>query len=68
MAEDGDVFAFYLPGKDASAKPVLGAGEFVTAFADRPEVKAFQTYMSSDTWANIKAKLGRQLWSAPTRA
>src|SRR5690349_17656248 len=53
VAEDGDVFAFYLPGKDANAKPVLGGGEFVTAFADRPEVKAFLTYMSSDTWANI---------------
>jgi len=57
VAEDGDIFAFYLPGKDAATKPVLGAGEFVVAFADRPEVKAFQTYLSSDTWANIKAKL-----------
>jgi alpha-glucoside transport system substrate-binding protein len=58
VAEDGDVFAFYLPGNDATSKPVLGAGEFVVAFADRPEVKAFQTYLSSDTWANIKAKQG----------
>jgi alpha-glucoside transport system substrate-binding protein len=57
VAEDGDVFAFYLPAKDTTSKPVLGAGEFVLAFADRPEVKAFQTYLSSDTWANIKAKL-----------
>jgi alpha-glucoside transport system substrate-binding protein len=57
VAEDGDVFAFYLPGKDAATKPVLGAGEFVVAFADRPEVKAFQTYLSSDVWANTKAKL-----------
>jgi len=57
VAEDGDVFAFYLPGQDAASKPVLGAGEFVVAFADRPEVKAFQTYLSSDTWANTKAKL-----------
>jgi len=57
VAEDGDVFAFYLPGKDATNKPVLGAGEFVVAFADRPEVKAFQTYLSTDVWANTKAKL-----------
>ncbi|WP_250008060.1 ABC transporter substrate-binding protein [Actinoplanes sp. M2I2] len=57
VAEDGDVFAFYLPGPDANTKPVLGAGEFVVAFADRPEVKAFQTYLSSDVWANTKAKL-----------
>ncbi|BBH70934.1 alpha-glucoside ABC transporter substrate-binding protein [Actinoplanes sp. OR16] len=57
IAEDGDIYAFYLPGQDASSKPVLGGGEFVLAFADRPEVKAFQTYLSSDTWANTKAKL-----------
>ena len=57
VAEDGDIFAFYLPGKDATSKPVLGGGEFVVAFNDRPEVKAFQTYLSTDTWANIKAKL-----------
>jgi alpha-glucoside transport system substrate-binding protein len=57
ISADGDIFAFYLPGKDASAKPVLGAGEFTIAFADRPEVKAFQTYLSSPEWANIKAKL-----------
>ena len=54
VAQDGDVFAFYLPGVDASAKPVLGGGEFNIAFSDRPEVKAFQTFLSTDTWANIK--------------
>jgi alpha-glucoside transport system substrate-binding protein len=64
VAEDGDVFAFFLPGKSATDKPVLGGGEFVTAFADRPEVKAFQTYMSSDTWANVKSKLGGTVVSA----
>ena len=57
VAEDGDVFAFYLPGKDANTKPVLGGGEFVLAFANRPEVQAFQTYLSTDTWANEKAKI-----------
>jgi alpha-glucoside transport system substrate-binding protein len=56
VAPDGDVYAFYLPAKDTSTKPVLGAGEFVLAFNDRPEVKAFQTFLSSDTWANAKAK------------
>ena len=46
VAEDGDVFAFYLPPIDErSGKPVLGGGEFVAAFADRPEVQAFQTYL-----------------------
>jgi alpha-glucoside transport system substrate-binding protein len=56
VAEDGDVYAFYLPAKDTSTKPVLGAGEFVVAFRDAPEVKAFQTFLSTDTWANAKAK------------
>ncbi|MET0789504.1 MAG: ABC transporter substrate-binding protein [Cellulomonas sp.] len=56
VAEDGDVFAFYLPGVAADDHPVLGAGEFVTAFSDRPEVQALQTFWSTDTWANIKAK------------
>ncbi|HST86004.1 MAG TPA: ABC transporter substrate-binding protein [Kineosporiaceae bacterium] len=57
VAQDGDVFAFYLPGKTADEKPVLGAGEFTTAFASRPEVKAFQTWLTTDTYANIRAKL-----------
>ena len=35
VAEDGDVFAFYLPTmSDDFGKPVLGGGEFVTAFSD----------------------------------
>ena len=57
VSEDGDVFAFYLPpmGTDFG-KPVLGGGEFVAAFSDKPEVQAFQTYLSTDVWANEKAK------------
>ncbi len=46
VAPDGDVFAFYLPAKDATTKPVLGAGEFILAFSNKPEVQAFQTYLS----------------------
>lgn len=57
IAQDGDVYAFYLPGTDTDTKPVLGGGEFVLAFSNRPEVQAFQTYLSSDTWANVKARL-----------
>ncbi|MFC7545764.1 ABC transporter substrate-binding protein [Plantactinospora sp. GCM10030261] len=64
VAEDGDVFAFYLPGKTAEDKPLLGGGEFVVAFADRPEVKAFQTYLSTDYWANAKAKVSQGWVSA----
>lgn len=55
IGEDGDVFAFYLPPISEDNRPVLGGGEFVAAFADRPEVAAFQTFLSSDTWANEKA-------------
>ena len=56
IGPDGDVWAFYLPAMDESTKPVLTAGELTTAFADRPEVKAFQTYLSSTEWANERAK------------
>jgi alpha-glucoside transport system substrate-binding protein len=59
IAEDGDVFAFYLPQIKADIPtPIVGGGEFVTAFADRPEVQAFQTYLSSDTFASLKVKGG----------
>lgn len=62
VAEDGDVYAFYLPGQSADDKPLLGGGEFVTAFADRPEVQAFQAYLSSPEWANAKAAATGQGW------
>jgi len=60
VAEDGDVFAFYLPEMDAAVAPtpVVGGGEFVTAFADRPEVQAVQAYLSSADFATSKAGLG----------
>ncbi|QOC90626.1 ABC transporter substrate-binding protein [Micromonospora craniellae] len=59
VAEDGDVFAFYFPAIDpARGKPVLGGGEFVTAFSDRPEVQAVQTYLASGEHANSRAKIG----------
>jgi alpha-glucoside transport system substrate-binding protein len=63
VAEDGDVYAFYLPPiSDEFGKPVLGGGEFVAAFADRPEVQAFQTYLASAEWANEKAKVSGPGW------
>jgi len=58
VAEDGDVFAFYLPGETEADKPVLGAGEFLLAFREAPEVQAFQTFVASDTWATLAAKGG----------
>ena len=57
VAEDGDVFAFYLPQIDeaVAANPVVGGGEFTTAFSDRPEVQAVQTYLSSPEYATARA-------------
>ncbi|MEU3169109.1 ABC transporter substrate-binding protein [Streptosporangium sp. NPDC006930] len=57
VAEDGDVFAFYLPGNDPAKKPVLGAGEFVVAFTDRPEVQAVQAYLASAEFPAARMKL-----------
>jgi len=56
VGEDGDVWAFYLPGKTTDVKPVLGGGEFAAAFRDAPEVAAFQAYLTSPEWSNNKAK------------
>ena len=55
VAEDGEAWAFPLPSVDPT-KPgtILVGGEFVAAFTDRPEVQAFQAYMSSAEWANDK--------------
>ncbi|MFM8156045.1 MAG: ABC transporter substrate-binding protein [Actinomycetes bacterium] len=60
IAPDGDVFAFYLPAIDdaVAANPVVGGGEFVTAFSDRPEVAAAQTFLSSAEFATAKVALG----------
>ncbi|MDR1633618.1 MAG: ABC transporter substrate-binding protein [Bifidobacteriaceae bacterium] len=63
VAEGGDVWAFYLPSNDPSRKPILGGGDFVAAFADRPEVVAFQTFLSSPEWANAKAKVTEGGWT-----
>ncbi|MFC6354565.1 ABC transporter substrate-binding protein [Luethyella okanaganae] len=58
VAPDGDVWAFLLPGEKAGANAVTGGGEIVAAFSDAKEVAAVQTYLSSDTWANIRVGLG----------
>jgi alpha-glucoside transport system substrate-binding protein len=57
VAEDGDVFAFFLPGISPQVTtPVVGGGEFVTAFADRPEIKLVQDYLSTPEWATSRIK------------
>jgi len=57
VAEDGDVWAFITPGTEADASAVTGGGEIVAAFSDSDETVAVQTYLSSDTWANIRVAL-----------
>jgi len=55
---ENGVFAFYFPSNDPSAKPVLGGGEFVAQFNDKPEVEAVQKLFLSEEWVNKKAKIG----------
>ncbi|SEJ62304.1 ABC transporter substrate-binding protein [Demequina mangrovi] len=59
VAEDGDIWAFITPKINADdPDAVTGGGEFITAFNDNPATVAFQTFLSSDTWANIRVGLG----------
>jgi alpha-glucoside transport system substrate-binding protein len=58
VSPTGDLFAFYEPPiSDKFGKPVEGGGEFVGAFSDRPEVEAFQLYLTSGEWATSRAKV-----------
>jgi alpha-glucoside transport system substrate-binding protein len=64
VAEDGDVWAFPLPPmSEETGNPILTGGEFVGAFSDRPEVQAFQTYLTSPEFVNARAGQGN--WTAP---
>jgi alpha-glucoside transport system substrate-binding protein len=58
VAEDGDVWAFILPGTEPDAAAVTGGAEIVAAFSDSDEVVATQTYLSSPEWANSRVSLG----------
>jgi alpha-glucoside transport system substrate-binding protein len=68
ISPDGDIFAFYMPtiaGKFGT--PVEGGGEFVTAFSNRPEVQAVQTYLSTSDWASSRVKVATGWVSANTK-
>ncbi|GAA3753485.1 alpha-glucoside transport system substrate-binding protein [Spinactinospora alkalitolerans] len=59
VAEDGDAFAFNLPPINPDfGTPVMGGGEFVGAFADRPEVVAVQEYLATADYADRRAAEG----------
>ncbi|NHC13742.1 ABC transporter substrate-binding protein [Motilibacter deserti] len=63
VGPDGDVFAFYLPAASADGEqPVLGSGEFVGAFSERPEVQAFQRYTSTMDYVRSRAVLSPGSW------
>jgi alpha-glucoside transport system substrate-binding protein len=62
ISENGELFAFELPPiNPAQPQTILVGSEFVAAFSDRPEVQAFQAYLSTPEWANAKAKAGSDL-------
>lgn len=57
FAPDGDLYAFYLPAMQATSdKPILAAAEYVAAVQDRPEVRAFMTYLASADYVNLAAR------------
>ncbi len=59
VGPEGTAYAFFLPQiSDEFPNPVVGGGEFVTAFSDRPEVQAVQTYLASPDFHTNKAALG----------
>jgi alpha-glucoside transport system substrate-binding protein len=59
VAPEGDVYAFLLPPVSADAgSAVTGGGELVGAFDSSDEITAVLSYLSSDTWANNRVKLG----------
>ena len=56
--------AFYLPTIEASdPKVMLGGGELITAFSDKPEVAAVAKYLTSAEYADSRLALGN--WLTP---
>jgi alpha-glucoside transport system substrate-binding protein len=56
---DGQVNAFYLPvAKAGDKKPMLGGGEIIGAFNDKPETVAVATFLASKDWGNARVPLG----------
>jgi alpha-glucoside transport system substrate-binding protein len=59
IGPEGDIYAFALPAVDPGVPaPVVGGGDFVIAFSDRPEVQTARAYLSSPDWATRMAKRG----------
>ena len=63
---DGQVNAFYLPTVNADdPKVMLGGGELITAFSDKPEVEAVAKYLTGADYANNRLALGN--WLTPNK-
>ncbi|WP_243224515.1 ABC transporter substrate-binding protein [Microbacterium sp. CIAB417] len=58
VAEDGDVWAFILPGEAEGETTVTGGGEIVGAFSDSEATQQVLEYLSSPEWANSRVSLG----------
>lgn len=63
---DGQVNAFYLPTVNADdPKVMLGGGEVIAAFNDKPEVAAVAKFLTSAAYANERLKAGN--WLSPNK-
>jgi alpha-glucoside transport system substrate-binding protein len=59
IGPDGDIFAFYNPPVDpARGKPVEISGDYLAAFAKRPEVATVQAFMASAQFGSRFLKQG----------
>lgn len=64
IGPDGDINAFYFPpANDQFGTTVLGGGTFYAAFTDRPEVQAFEYYLTTPEYANKRAQEGSYISS-----
>jgi alpha-glucoside transport system substrate-binding protein len=63
---DGQVNTFFLPMvNEDDPKAMLGGGELIAAFADRPEVLAVAEFLTSAEYANNRLALGN--WLSPNK-
>ena len=61
---DGQVNTFFFPvAKTGDPKPMLGGGEMITAFSDKPEVAFVAAYLTSADYANHRMAEGN--WLTP---
>lgn len=63
VADDGDIFGFYLPVlTEDGDRPVLAGGNFAARFSASDAAAAFLTYLASPEWANERAAVSGVGW------